>query len=100
MKIELEQRSGINIATGQKQYYESYWVNLDGERVGAISWKEGASFLPRRPIDPIAMKAIRKKLEQALERQVTDKPEPPEIPEGMFDDEDEGKHYEDDFADP
>ena len=99
MNIELEQRSGINIATGQKQYYESYWVNLDGERVGAIAWKEGASFLPRRPIDPLVMKAIKQKLEQALERQVTDKPEAPEIPEGMFDDEDEGKHYEDDFAD-
>lgn len=99
MDIELEQRSGINIATGQRQYYQSYWVILDGERVGAISWREGAKFLPRRPIDPIAMKAINQKLSEALDRQVTNKEQPPEIPEGMFDDEDEGKHYEDDFAD-
>lgn len=98
MNIKLVQSSGRNIATGITQYYEQYWVFLDDEKVGVISFRDGAKFLPRRVIDPVAMKKITAVIEEALERQVLSKTVPPEIPEGMFDDEDEGKHYEDDFV--
>ncbi len=99
MKVQLKQRQGRNLATGELQFYQSYWVILDDERVGAISWKKDSKFLPRRPIDPIAMKKITAVIEDALERTVLSKKLPPEIPQGTFDDEDEGKQYADDFAD-
>lgn len=100
MIVECIQRSGRNIATGETQKFNSYWVVLDGERVGCIGWKPDDKFLPYRELGPIEMKAIREKLDDAFDRRVLSKNPPKDIPEEVLNDDNEGKQFEDDFADP
>lgn len=94
-KIELKQQSGKNLATGVIVFFKSYQVCIDGSQVGIIGWKEDSKLCPTRDLGPLESDAVNKFLSKTLKRRVESANYPPEIPEGMFDDE-EGKQSDDD----